>query len=119
VGKLVRDGIPDIIRRSGGTPRVTVLSDAAYRSALLDKLHEETAELAAAQTTESVLDEAADVLEVLAAIAARHGATLDTIAGRARNKRAQRGGFAERLWLEGVLAARRSAPDPRRVMGSS
>jgi predicted house-cleaning noncanonical NTP pyrophosphatase (MazG superfamily) len=83
---------------------VVVLTDAAYRSALLEKLREEADELAAAQTTESVLEEAADVLEVLSTIAEVHGATIATIVELARKKRAQRGGFAERLWLEGVDA---------------
>ena len=68
----------------------------------MDKLREEVAELAAAQTSEAVLEEAADVLEVLTAIAAEHGATLDTIVDIARRKREERGGFDMRLWLDGV-----------------
>ena len=106
MGKLVRDKIPDIIRRSGRTPRVTILPAESYRAALLDKLHEEVAELAAAQSTELLVEEAADILEVLNAIATEHGASLDTIVEVARRKRAQRGGFDMRLWLDGV------DPDP-------
>jgi len=102
VGKLVRDKIPDIIRKSGRTPRVTVLPEPAYRSALVEKLYEETAELVAAATAESVLEEAADVLEVLGAIAVMHGGTLNSIIELARQKRADRGGFVERLWLDGA-----------------
>ena len=104
MGRLVRDKIPDIIRRSGRTPRVTRLPADAYRNALMDKLREEVAELGAAQAAESVLEEAGDVLEVLTAIAAEHGATLDTIIDVARKKRAERGGFAMRLWFDGVDA---------------
>lgn len=102
MGKLVRDKIPALIRASGRLPRVKTLSAGPYREALIDKLREETAELAAEQTSEAVLAEAADVLEVLAAIAADHGATLDTIVGIARTKRMERGGFCMRLWLDGV-----------------
>ena len=102
MGKLVRDKIPDLIRESGRVPRVTTLSTRAYREALMEKLREEVAELAAEQTREAVLAEAADVLEVLAAIAADHGATLDTIVDVARRKREERGGFDMRLWLDGV-----------------
>ena len=106
MGKLVRDRIPEIIRESGRTPHVSTLPPKAYRSALMAKLHEEVAELAVAQTTASVLEEAADVLEVLAAIATEHGVTLDTIGEVARRKREKRGGFAMRLWLDAVDADR-------------
>lgn len=102
MGKLVRDKIPDLIRASGRRPRVKTLSSQSYREALIDKLREEVAELAAEQRSERVLAEAADVLEVLAAIAADHGATLDTIVDVARRKRMEWGGFDMRLWLDGV-----------------
>jgi predicted house-cleaning noncanonical NTP pyrophosphatase (MazG superfamily) len=119
VGKLVRDKIPDVIRQSGRTPRVTRLPADAYRSALMHKLHEEVAELTAAQTTESMLEEAGDVLEVLAAIATEHGATIDTIVEAAGKKRAERGGFTKRLWLDSVDADPRvpkdSSLDPHRT----
>ena len=114
MGKLVRDKIPAIIRQSGRTPRVTRLPTDAYRSALMDKLHEEVAELTAAQTTQSMLEEAGDVLEVLAAIAADHGAALESIFEAARKKRAQRGGFTRRLWLDGVGTDARVPPDSPR-----
>lgn len=102
MGKLVRDKIPDLIRASGRTPQVSTLSPSVYRKALMDKLQEEASELQAAQTREAVVEEAADVLEALAAIAAEHGVTLDTIGEVARRKREKRGGFAMRLWLESV-----------------
>ena len=102
MGKLVRDRIPDIIRESGRSPRVASLSAAAYRRALIDKLREEVDELAAAHTTESLLEEAADVLEVLTAITVEQGAGLATIVDIARVKRDERGGFDLRLWLDGV-----------------
>jgi len=87
MGKLVRDMVPDLIRESGRTPRISTLDDVAYRVALYDKLNEEVA------------DEAADVLEVLIAFAATQGITLDTICEAAQRKRSERGGFDMRLWL--------------------
>jgi predicted house-cleaning noncanonical NTP pyrophosphatase (MazG superfamily) len=105
VGKLVRDKIPDMIRASGRTPHVRTLSTAEYRTALLDKLREEVAELIAAATRDAVIEEAADVLEVLTAIAAEHGATLDTIVGVTRSKLAERGGFDMRLSLDAIDSA--------------
>ncbi len=100
MAKLVRDRIPDIIRASGRTPVTRRLSDADYRAALDAKLGEEVAELRAAGGADAVLEEAADVLEVLAAMVALHGRTVDDIVAAAARKRAERGGFAQRVWLE-------------------
>lgn len=41
-----------------------------------------------------------DELEVLTSIASLHGHTLDDIVRVASEKRSERGGFDERLWLE-------------------
>lgn len=42
--KLVRDLIPELIERDGRSLRVETLSDADFRTALLDKLLEEARE---------------------------------------------------------------------------
>lgn len=102
MGKLVRDRIPDIIRRSGRTPRYRTLSTDEYRRALIDKLNEEVGELAAAENQESILGAAADVVEVVAAIAAEYGADLGTVLDIASRKRTERGGFGQRLWLSSI-----------------
>ena len=102
MGKLVRDKIPDIIRASGRTPHVTTLAAGSYRAALRKKLREEVDELIAATATHALIEEAADVLEVLTAIAADHGVSLASIVDVAQRKRAETGGFDMRLWLDGV-----------------
>lgn len=102
MGKLVRDKIPDLIRASGRRPRVTTLAAAAYRAALREKLREEVDELIAATATDPLIEEAADVLEVLQAIAAEHGVSFASIVDVAQRKRAEKGGFDMRLRLDGV-----------------
>lgn len=99
MGKLVRDRIPEIIREGGGDPAMTVLGDADYRRALLEKLFEESTELSEAPATE-VAEEIADVLEVLRAIATLHGHEWADIEKVAEVKRAERGAFLERVYLE-------------------
>jgi predicted house-cleaning noncanonical NTP pyrophosphatase (MazG superfamily) len=100
VGKLVRDGIPGIIRSAGRVADVRRLDTEDFRAALGDKLVEEVTELRAARDAYAVFEEAADVLEVLLAIVAEHGANLDSIVDIARRKRVERGGFAMRVWPE-------------------
>lgn len=99
MGKLIRDRIPDIIVMSGRAANVKRLGDKAYRAALLDKLMEEAAELRQAENATAVLEEAADVLEVLISIVGLRGHALDDLLNTAAMKRAERGGFRDRLWL--------------------
>lgn len=107
--KLVRDGIPAIIAADGRWPIVRVLDDREYRRALIDKLGEETAELAAADDPHAVLDEMADLLEVLRALAESTGRSIEDVADRADRKRSERGAFASRLLLVGIDAGSTTA----------
>jgi predicted house-cleaning noncanonical NTP pyrophosphatase (MazG superfamily) len=99
MGKLVRDLIPQIIRTNGGQPVTWQLREEEVLGALTTKLLEEAEELRNAEPHEQ-LEEAADVYEVLRAIAATRGLSMDDVAARAERKRAERGGFDQRIWLE-------------------
>ena len=99
MGKLVRDKIPEIIRASGQTPQFRVLTESDFQTAVFVKLLEEAMELQCAPVGEQ-LGEAADVYEVLLAVAGTMGVTMDDIAAEAKRKRTERGSFRERLWLE-------------------
>ncbi|WP_306208827.1 nucleoside triphosphate pyrophosphohydrolase [Actinoplanes sp. RD1] len=98
--KLVRDRIPEIIAAHGEVPEVRVLAADRVFPALVAKLHEEADELASAGP-DDLLGELADVREVLAALTALAGFTEEQVAAAAR-KRAERGGFDKRLWLDAV-----------------
>ena len=98
MGKLVRDRIPEIIRRTGEEPVITILGDTEYRAALLAKLFEEATEVSEAPP-EEVAGELADVYEVLRALAAAHGHDWQEIERTAEAKREERGAFKDRLYL--------------------
>ncbi len=96
--KLVRDRIPELIRRNGGEPLTRRLSDEEFAAALARKLVEEADEFAATPTTE----ELADVLEVVHALAQVAGVSVDEIEALRRAKAAERGTFDDRLLLKSV-----------------
>ncbi|QIK67294.1 nucleoside triphosphate pyrophosphohydrolase [Nocardioides sp. HDW12B] len=100
MGKLVRDGIPDLIRAEGQEPVVQVLDATRYLDALLEKIVEEAEELRRAAPEER-LEEMADVYEVLRSLASNLGISLQQVSEAADAKNAARGGFAGRFWLEG------------------
>jgi predicted house-cleaning noncanonical NTP pyrophosphatase (MazG superfamily) len=100
--KLVRDGIPDLIRSEGRRPVVEVLAADERRGALLAKLVEEAAEAADAEGAD-LAEELADVLEVVRALAAELGLSLGDVTELADGKTAARGGFARGLFLVEVV----------------
>ena len=99
-GKLVRDGIPDIIRASGRDPEVRYLTGEALMDALGAKLVEEAQEAAEViGSREQLVAELADVHEVLVALMAATGITTKEIELTAAAKVRQRGGFDDGAWL--------------------
>jgi predicted house-cleaning noncanonical NTP pyrophosphatase (MazG superfamily) len=99
--KLVRDRIPGIIAADGGQPVTRVLDHGGYEAALRAKLLEEAHEAQGAPDGQLV-SELADVLEVLKALAAAHDMSWEDIVSEASRKRAERGGFDHRIFLEYV-----------------
>ena len=96
--KLVRDRIPEIIGRDGKTCVIRRLPDEEYLAALDAKLCEELAEYQADKS----MEELADLLEVMMAIAAARGHSFDEVEAIRREKAQQRGGFSQRIWLTSV-----------------
>lgn len=96
--KLVRDKIPEIIETGGKTCKTRILSNDEYIAALEAKLNEEVAEYQADKN----LEEMADVLEVLQAICIARGYSLEELEALRAKKGDERGGFAEKIFLEYV-----------------
>ncbi len=96
--KLVRDGIPDIIRQSGKTCVTRTLDETEYIAALDAKLDEELAEY----HKEPCLEELADLLEVLHAVTSARGFTWEELEQVRAEKAQKRGGFKKRIYLSEV-----------------
>jgi len=96
--KLVRDRIPEIIEKDGKTCVCSVLSQEDYLVMLDQKLNEELAEY---QESKS-LEELADLLEVMAAVAAARGSSMGEVEKIRVSKKEKRGGFEKRILLETV-----------------
>ena len=99
--KLVRDRIPEIIESSGKTCLTATLSDEAYIHMLDLKLNEELAEY---QESKS-MEELADLLEVIAAVAKAQGCSWEELLQIGNQKRDKRGGFEKKILLMEVSDA--------------
>lgn len=98
--KLVRDKIPSKIENNGEIAITRVLDEEEYRKELYKKILEESDEVINAKSKEEILEELADVLEIIKSIAQLENKTLDDIIEIANQKRLKRGGFEKRLFLE-------------------
>ena len=96
--KLVRDRIPEIIEESGKTCVWSVLSEEDYLRLLDEKLNEELAEY---QESKS-MEELADLMEVIRAVAAARGSDIAEVERIRKEKAEKRGGFEKRILLESV-----------------
>lgn len=93
--KLVRDRIPEIIEASGKTCLTATLSDEAYIHMLDQKLNEELDEY---QESKS-MEELADLIEVIAAVAKARGCSWEELLRIRNQKRGKRGGFEKGILL--------------------
>src|SRR5688572_27991335 len=92
--KLVRDRIPEIMRQAGARPAIIQIPQHGVLALLNAKLLEEAREVYDARDGQ-VIEELADVYEVIREMAARLGITLDDVRLAAEQKRAAKGGFSE------------------------
>jgi predicted house-cleaning noncanonical NTP pyrophosphatase (MazG superfamily) len=94
--KLVRDNIPDIIKKKGSTPVTHVADDIEYREKLYKKLTEEIDEFLESDNHE----ELADILEVIYAIRDLKGISETELETIRKKKFKDRGGFKDRIILD-------------------
>ncbi len=101
--KLVRDKIPEIIRKSGRTPDTQILrNDKEYLEALYQKMQEELEELKRADNLSHARDELADLQEVLSSIRKAQGLTMVSVWIARILKRFRNGGFKKRILLKQI-----------------
>jgi len=93
--KLVRDRIPEIIKKDGQKANVRVATDQEYEAKLFEKLNEEVSELVDSKS----VDEMSDVYEVLEAIAKKLGFGQGEIIKLKNKKAKERGRFERRIIL--------------------
>ncbi len=95
--KLVRDEIPNMIKKKGEEPSTHVADEEEYWERLKQKLDEEVDEFLESETAE----ELADVLEVIHAMSGFKDISLVDLEELRQEKRKERGGFEKGIVLEG------------------
>jgi predicted house-cleaning noncanonical NTP pyrophosphatase (MazG superfamily) len=97
--KLIRDKIPEIIHAKGEEVETRTLGDDEFLQFLLKKVVEEARELANTTNESDLLEEIADVREVIDAMLELKGISANQINAIQDAKRHKRGGFKLRLLM--------------------
>lgn len=97
--KLVRDKIPQIIEATGKKYTTKILNEQDYIKYLKEKSYEELDEYCAAQSKEEAVEELADLLEIIHALANYHGSSMEEVEKVRQEKAEKRGGFQEKIFL--------------------
>lgn len=98
--KLVRDRIPDSIRAQGRDCGTRKLDDKEYNELLREKLVEEANEVVEACSKEELIDELADVLQIVRSIVDFEGIDYKIVEKHMKKKRKDRGSFESKVFLE-------------------
>ena len=106
--KLVRDLIPEQISQSGKQADIGTLNDEEFHQALKIKLLEEAHELFHANNREAILNESADLLELIETLLKHHAINVTEVFARQKQKRETAGSFDKRH----ILYATSSPQDP-------
>ncbi|MEK3854070.1 nucleoside triphosphate pyrophosphohydrolase [Cytobacillus sp. FSL H8-0458] len=97
--KLVRDRIPEIIERTGKRYSTKTLNKSEFIKEFRRKSFEELEEYMNADNHEEALEELADLLEIIHALAETHGASIEKVEELRKQKAEERGGFKEKIFL--------------------
>jgi predicted house-cleaning noncanonical NTP pyrophosphatase (MazG superfamily) len=101
--KLVRDRIPEIIENTGKQFLARTLENEEYIKELKNKSFEELEEYLNAENDTDAIEELADLLEIIHALAECHGASIEKVEEVRQKKAEKRGGFKERIFLIEVV----------------
>jgi predicted house-cleaning noncanonical NTP pyrophosphatase (MazG superfamily) len=96
--KLIRDNIPEIIKKTGDDFESRILDGTEFEKELKKKLVEESKELLKAPR-EKLLNELADVLELIKSIASYYKIPFSGVEKFQEEKIKKNGGFKKKIFL--------------------
>ncbi len=100
--KLVRDNIPDIIKKDGLMPSIRKLDPGEYILEVGKKFGEEGNEYAEAETKQERLEELSDLLQLIYDAAEHDKSTISEVEQIRAKKLNERGGFSQGIFLESI-----------------
>jgi predicted house-cleaning noncanonical NTP pyrophosphatase (MazG superfamily) len=103
--KLIRDNIPSIIEKEGKLHNTIVLDQESFLIELRKKLIEEANELNAALSKSDILNELADIEEIIETLMREYDISYAELQSKKLDKKLKNGGFDKKLFLISVTEA--------------
>lgn len=101
--KLVRDRIPEICEADGNDAVIKTLTLKQFQEELRRKFLEEAKEIKNAKNKKELIEELADILELVDALSESLGVPRYALERTQREKRQKRGGFKKKIYLVATL----------------
>jgi predicted house-cleaning noncanonical NTP pyrophosphatase (MazG superfamily) len=100
VDKLIRDKVPEILEQKGFQTSVRIMENEEYIQRLKNKLVEEAQEAWNADNNQDIIEELADVLEIIHALSSACNISLDEVEKFRTGKRMRNGAFERKIYSE-------------------
>lgn len=97
--KLIRDKIPEIITADNFIGSYKKLNKKEFKKALFEKIIEETAELSKTSNKPDLIEELADLQEIILALCENEKISVKEIEAVRKTKLKKRGGFIKKIML--------------------
>lgn len=101
--KLIRDNIPDIMNKANKNYKTRIYDNDEYILALKNKVVEEANEVKESMNKEELINEIADLYEVIEALMVQENITVEQINSAKVLKTQKNGAFQKQLCLEYVI----------------
>ncbi|WP_332645560.1 nucleoside triphosphate pyrophosphohydrolase [Lysinibacillus sp. 54212] len=102
LNKLVRDKIPSIVTKEGGSYSLKLLSPLEHQHEITNKMYEELDEYNDAETKEAAIEELADMVELIYAALKLHDVSAEEFEAIRLEKRKLKGGFEKGIFLNSI-----------------
>lgn len=102
VEKLVRDNIPESLKNKGIESNISIINDEDFFEKLKCKLNEEVEEVLEAKTHEDLIEEFADVIEVIKAMCSAKNISMEEVEKKRVEKSNIKGAFNKKIYVSCV-----------------
>ena len=102
LNKLVRDKVPSLITKNGGSFSFKLLSPLEHQHEITKKFYEEIKEYSEAPTKEAAIEELVDIFELIHAAIKLHDISYDDLELLRQQKRKLKGGFDKGIFINDI-----------------
>ena len=102
LNKLVRDKIPYLVAKEGGSYSLKLLSPLEHQYEITKKMYEELNEYNVATTKEVAIEELVDMVELIYAAVKLHDLSIDEFEAIRLEKKKKKGGFEKGIYLHSI-----------------